>query len=381
MRRPADVRVVDEGLLAEIAAAGDAIEAGRRLPSALVARLAGAGLFRLLVPREVGGEEADLRTFAEAIEEVAAVDASTAWCLYQCGVSALAVALCVAPEAAAEVFADPAVVVASGAGRGTSVVAPEGAHRISGTWAVASGIHCATWLMANTRPRGDDSGPVIGRMSVVPVGAAEVGDDWHVSGLRGTGSDTYRLDDVLVPAAYGAPYSALETLPGRAPVGRFATVTLYGVGVAAVALGVAGAALDALVELAATKTPGTGAGRLGERPAAQASVGRSATSLAAARAHLHGRIDAAWAEACAGGVSNGVRMELRGAIGHAIEVSAAVVEAVHATAGISALYVGLPFERRVRDMHAVIQHPQSAGVHFEAVGRSRLGDVDAIEGL
>jgi hypothetical protein len=143
---------VSDTLLAEVVAAAQTTDEARRLPTALVERLARAGLFRLLVPRTVGGEEADVRTFAEAIERIATADASAAWCLYRCGVTALAVSLCLAPDPVEAIFSDPFAVIASGAGGGTDHSTP-GGHR--------------------------------------------------VSGLRGTSSDGYTLHDVFVPTSFG----------------------------------------------------------------------------------------------------------------------------------------------------------------------------------
>jgi indole-3-acetate monooxygenase len=371
---------VSDALLAEVAASGDAIEQARRLPPDLVESLATAGLFRLLVPRTAGGEEASARTFAEAIERIATADASTAWCLYQCGVTALAVALCLAPDAVDAIFADSCAIVASGAGGGSAHPAP-GGHRISGRWVFASGIHGATWLAANMLNRADAAAgrPLAGRMYVIPVNEAAITDDWNVSGLRGTGSDGYTLDDLFVPASFGAPYTPLDPTPSAAPAGWLTAGTLYGVGVAAVALGVASASLEALVDLAAVKTPRVGVGMLRDRPAAQAAVGRADTALAAARTHLYACVDAAWQEACDGPLSNRTRVALRGAIVHTIETATHVVDATYATAGASAIRADLPFERRFRDMHAVTQHPQAAAAHFETVGRARLGHPDATE--
>jgi indole-3-acetate monooxygenase len=371
---------VSDTLLAEVAAAGNGIEDARRLPAELLKSLAAAGLFRLLVPRSAGGEEADVRTFAEAIERIATADASTAWCLYQCGVTALAVALCLAPDALDAIFSDPCAIIASGAGGGTDQAAA-GGHRVTGRWAYASGIHGATWLAANTldRAQAGAGGPLTGRMYVVPVTAAEITDDWNVSGLRGTGSDGYTLQDVYVPASFGATYTPLDPLPARTPAGWLTTSTLYGVGVAAVALGVASASLEALVDLAAVKTPRVGVGILRDRPATQATVGRSDTALGAARNHLYACIEVAWQEACDGAISGRARMTLRGAIVHAIETAASVVDAMYSIAGASAIRAELPFERRFRDMHAITQHPQAAAGHFEAVGRSRLGLTEAVE--
>jgi alkylation response protein AidB-like acyl-CoA dehydrogenase len=73
-----------------IVAAADEVERERELPPALVATLTSAGLFRLLQPRELGGELTPME-FAEAMGEIASYDASTAWCVGQgngCGMAA-----------------------------------------------------------------------------------------------------------------------------------------------------------------------------------------------------------------------------------------------------------------------------------------------------
>ncbi len=54
----------------------DEIEAGRRLPPAVVDALAGAGLFRMLVPRSLGGGEVAPATMIRAIEAISRADAA-----------------------------------------------------------------------------------------------------------------------------------------------------------------------------------------------------------------------------------------------------------------------------------------------------------------
>ena len=61
-----------------ITAAADEIERERRLPDTLVAALHDAGLFRMLLPRALGGAELDPPSFVQVTEALARADASAA---------------------------------------------------------------------------------------------------------------------------------------------------------------------------------------------------------------------------------------------------------------------------------------------------------------
>ena len=70
----------------ELEAAAEEIEWRRDLPEAIVESLIERGLFRLLLPRTLGGAELPPAAYIAVIEEVAKHDASVAWCLGQaCG--------------------------------------------------------------------------------------------------------------------------------------------------------------------------------------------------------------------------------------------------------------------------------------------------------
>ena len=60
----------------------DEAERNRRLSQPVVAALAEAGLFRLYMPRTLGGFEVDPLTFCRVMEAIARIDGSTAWCVW-----------------------------------------------------------------------------------------------------------------------------------------------------------------------------------------------------------------------------------------------------------------------------------------------------------
>src|SRR5688572_568034 len=75
-------------LLPMIRSSADRIEADRELPRPLFEALADAGLFKLLIPHNVGGAEIDLPAYVQLLEELGKADASTGWVVNQCAVFA-----------------------------------------------------------------------------------------------------------------------------------------------------------------------------------------------------------------------------------------------------------------------------------------------------
>src|SRR5262249_61398724 len=80
------------GLVEVLRSSADRIEAARALPPDIVASLHQARLFRLLLPRTLGGDELHLKSLAEVMEVIGGADASTAWCMGQAAGCAMAAA-------------------------------------------------------------------------------------------------------------------------------------------------------------------------------------------------------------------------------------------------------------------------------------------------
>src|SRR3954453_20771521 len=134
-------------LVPQVAALAVDIERARRLPPPLLESLHEAQLFRLLLPRSLGGLETDPVTFFCVSEIIAAADASTAWCLAQAGGCAMAAAYLDA-AVAQRVFGDPRAVLAWGPGSKARAVVDQNGYRVTGVWAFVSGCRQASWLVA-----------------------------------------------------------------------------------------------------------------------------------------------------------------------------------------------------------------------------------------
>jgi indole-3-acetate monooxygenase len=361
-----------------IAREADEIERTRRLTEPVLTALIKNGFYRVLLPQSVGGAEAPPEIFMQMLEEVAKADASTAWCLGQCCVCSMTAAY-LDPDPAREIFGPPAAILAWGTIAHEVQVVP-GGYRATGRWDFASGSRQASWLGAHVRiaevdgtPRRKPDGSPEVRTILFPATSATMHDVWDVIGLNGTGTDSYSIDNLFIPEKFAALRDDPTALREKAPLYRITTYTMFGLGFAAVSLGVARATLDAAIELARSKSP-VGLTAMRENNAVQGAIGRTEGNLRAARAYLYATADQAWRDlAQTGNLSEEHRMALRLASTWTIHQAASVVDAAYHMAGATAVFSANRFERRFRDMHAIAQQIQARDAHYEDVGKAILG--------
>ena len=360
-----------------IASEAEEIERTRRLTPPVVSALIENGLYRSLLPQSVGGAEAQPQAFMQMLEEIAKVDASTAWCLGQCSVCAMTAAY-LDFDAAREIFDAPDSILAWGAVANEVQVVP-GGYRITARWDFASGSRQANWLGAHVRiieadgtKRLKPNGSPEIRTIVFPASSATMYDVWDVIGLRGTGTDSYSVDNLFIPEKYVALRDDPTGLRETGPLYAFTTFAMFGLGFAAISVGVARAMLDAVTELSRGKAS-VGLKVMRENNAVLAALGRMEGNLRAARAYIYGTAGEAWNEATqTGKLSEQSRMALRLAATWTIHQAASVVDAAYHMAGATAVFRANPFERRFRDMHAIAQQIQARDNHYEDVGRFML---------
>jgi alkylation response protein AidB-like acyl-CoA dehydrogenase len=193
-------------------------------------------------------------------------------------------------------------------------------------------------------------------------------------GLRGTGSDTYAVQELFVPDAYTLCRDTDEERRQPGPLYQFSTMNLYAAGFAAVALGTARGALDALVALAREKTPSRSARFMRDSPVVQTQLALAEARLQSARTWLVQTLHEIWSALCHGeSMTLDRRMQIRLAATFAIHQAKEVVDVAYHEAGATAIFEANSFERRFRDVHSVTQQAQGRYAHFEAVGTHMLG--------
>jgi alkylation response protein AidB-like acyl-CoA dehydrogenase len=364
-----------------IEAEAPAVERACALTPKLLAALHDARLFKMLLPQSVGGEEIDPLTFITAVEEIARADGSTAWCIAQASGCSMAAAY-LEPAVAQEIFGGKDAVLAWGPlGPTVKATAVEGGYRATGTWSYASGSRHAQWLGGHSHLVDAEGKPCLGpdgkpteRTMLFPKSQATIRDVWQVMGLKGTGSDSYTVTDLFVPARYSFTRESAAERRESGPLYRFTTYQMYGSAFASVALGIARATLDAFIQIAGTKTPMLGSKPLRDNPVVQSKVAVAEAQWQSSRAFLMQALRDMWDTACRGeDFTLQQRAALRLAAVHAGHQAKEVSETAYHFAGGTAIFENQPFERRLRDVHAATQQVQAQFVNFEVAGQVLLG--------
>lgn len=161
-----------------------------------------AGFYHLLTPRRYGGLEMGLDTFAEVMVEIGRGDPSTAWCLGLGLGHTLTLASYWPEQAQAELFTNPL-----GYFRAPHRLVPEGtAEKVEGGWVVDGTWHYNSGIQFSSHFKGTARTTIDGKPAqivvVVPTSEVTILDNWggdQILGMRGSGSNSVRVDKVLIP--------------------------------------------------------------------------------------------------------------------------------------------------------------------------------------
>jgi len=356
-------------------------ERERRLSPELMAALAESQLFRLLLPRSLGGMEVDPVTFSLVLEEVASFDSAAGWAL-QAGNSGAWWTARLPTEGVEEIYAGaPDAAMAAAFHPPQQAVETAGGYRITGRGPLASNIHDAKWLflcamvMEGDAPKLVDGMPrVLGL--VLRTSEVEIVDTWDSLGMRGTDSNDVVMKGVFVPASRTFPmvpdFQASAHHGG--PLYRFPGIGAGVFCIGSVPLAVARGAITELRQLAERKTALGFTKPLSERPPVQATLARAEAMLRAARLLYYDTLTAAWERTVAGerhSLEQKADLLLAGA--HVASTAATVTDMMHRVAGTTGIYARNPLERHFRDAQTLRHHGFLSENRFETAGQVYFG--------
>jgi alkylation response protein AidB-like acyl-CoA dehydrogenase len=340
--------------------------AGELSPN-VVAALHRDGLLKMWVPEQLGGSELDPVHSLEVLENLSYGDASAGWVTMAANLSIGTAGAYLSDEAVAELWADGKSPVIAGQGTrpGTAKLA-DGGISLSGSWSFGSGLKHSTHVhsLGIVEETGEP------RISVTPIEAVNLIDNWDVMGLRGTGSIDYTMESVFVPEGWS--HFAVTTVPERG--GR-----LYGLGIIGFAvtchsgwaMGVGRRLLDELAELVHGKAG---------RPGAQADSAAFQQGFAQAEAQFRAAralVMESWndlSKSLYAGDDISVRQHtlVRLALANITKALHEVAGFVYLAGGTTALRRGT-IQRLYRDVHAGTQHVTSSPAVWQTCGRELMG--------
>jgi alkylation response protein AidB-like acyl-CoA dehydrogenase len=348
-------------LAPEFTARASEAEALRTMPPDLVTKVRAADLFRLGLPRVLGGLELDPLRYLEVIEECSRADGSAGWTILIGNTTAFLAWL---EPAVARAFAGDTIAPAASAFPPKAAAIPDGrgGFTISGRWSFNSGCPHADWfsngvmVMDGPGPRLLPEGRPDWRFAFFPKDGVEIVETWDALGLRGTGSHDTQVSGLRVAEELTAA-PLFEPARHDGPLWRFAFFELLGIMMSGFPLGVARRALDEFATYAQTTIrPGTQE-HLADDLLTQIAYGKAEATLGSARSYVFDIIGSAWDTACGGDPltpeqSAKIALAMKVAMQSALDV----VDGLWAVGGARVVYDTHPLQRCFRDLHTASQH-------------------------
>jgi alkylation response protein AidB-like acyl-CoA dehydrogenase len=215
------------------------------------------------------------------------------------------------------------------------------------------------------------------RTCFVPTAAVTIHDNWHVSGLRGSGSNDVSADHVFVPEHMTwARFGRLRGVRRRGgPIFLLGLPGSVSNEHASVALGIGRLALETVKEVAKSKRRGRGAAAvtLADRETFQRFIAASELKLRAARLATFEAHERAWQVVCGGEPPDPeLEAELRATAVLCTEVAVEIATQAFRFAGGAALHLENKLQMCMADANAAAQHLAVSDVAYENYGQFLL---------
>ena len=327
-------------------------EKGYLHPSTIDA-LTQIGVPRFFLPSGLGGYEITPIECACVTEAIADIDASAAWYVMVYNAARLASATW-SDEVIEMIFREnPDTLVSASGNSPYQAVEKEDCYQIDGVNHFASGCRYAKWMLSPVRLDNELA------TALLPMEDCEILDDWDSLGMRGSGSNSVRANQLCVP-------KNLINLPSNNSSGnnRYYSGLLYKsparivfATYVPIAFSLARKSLALLQDLALEKTPYATNTKLKNRKLAQSHFGKARAIYRAARSFFYEELEKAWVftkEEREFTEEDKADLYLAGV--HAVQECAQVLSLVSNAAGTSVTDRKHPLERIRRDMETLRHH-------------------------
>lgn len=273
----------------------EATESLRKVDSRTVADFHEAGFFKMFQSSYWGGYESHPTDIFTVQELLAQACPSSAWIMGVVGVHNWQLAH-FPKQAQIDVWGkNPNVLMSSSYAPTGKVEQVDGGCILSGRWFYSSGVDHADWVLLGGNIVTEGAPFPDYRTFLVPKSDFKIIDDWHVMGLKGTGSKSVEIKEAFVPDHRQLPMIASQMLntPGMhegtadAPLFRVPFPTIFGACITTPALGAAQGMFDLFVEATKTATSAYSGTRWASEQVTQIRIAESAAEIRAARLQLH----------------------------------------------------------------------------------------------
>ncbi len=374
-----DLLAVARALKPTLAVRASQADALRQVPDETIADFRAAGFFRMLQPSRWGGFEVHPRTFFDVQTTIASACPSSAWVLGVVAVHAWQLAL-FPLQAQQEVWgSDRGVLISSSYAPTGKVARVDGGYRVSGRWSFSSGCdHCQWAFLGGMVPPQSEGKPPEMRTFLLPRSDYRIDDNWHVMGLKGTGSKDVVVEGAFVPEhrTHRLVDGFKRQSPGNeanpSPLFRLPFGQIFVRSVSSSAIGAARGALEAFVDIAAKRVAAGDGAKVADDPATQTVCARAAALVDEAELVLRRNVDELMALARADqdiGIDRRVRFRYDSST--AVTKSVEAVDLLFTASGGRAIFLGSPLLRYFLDVHAARAHyannPDKPGRNFGAV--------------
>jgi len=361
---PGDLHQKLAPALARIRDRSEGAERARSIPAATIEDLQATGLFRSFIPPRFGGNQSAILPVFDALTELGGACTSTAWVASLFVMHAVMVRW-LSERAQEEVWAEaPDALIASSVAPVGALTPCTGGFILNGHWSFSSGVDHASWivLLATVSESPSPARPDV-RVCLLHASQVAIEDDWHVSGLRATGSKSVNVENVFVPGYRSEDMKAIQTgrfrgrHHGPASIAHVPWRPFLNYTYCPAAIGTARAALELYRERTLTRRSAYTGEPLRTKPTSWVRLASAAAELDVAELTL--RRDVEDFERYPTVERNRrLAIEARSEFGasRVVESCRRTMEIIYRGSGGNALYEKSPMQRYFRDVNAITQH-------------------------